>query len=155
MNVNSIVGSFVGLIAYADQNKGAFHAQVEAFGDDVLNWTIDQQHSETHVANLHDDATYKSYLTNLFDNLPFVSSFSWNNAAGDGKEISDVVLHLTMLVTFDDETTYPVSVTVEKGERRFHTSSATDVLSSAGNKAATLTKIENMLEQIIDTVTIS
>lgn len=155
MNVNSIVGSFVGLIAYADQTKGSFHAQLESYDDDDTYWSIDVPHSRENVANLHDDAIYRAHLASVFSDLPFISSFNWSHEAGSGRTISDIVLHLMILVSFDDGTNYPISVTFENGERRFHTSAATDILSGATNKAEMLEKAKTALETIMDSITIS
>lgn len=150
---NSIVGRFDGTVTYADESWGSFHCQIETF--DLNAWSFDEIHSESQAQRIYNDSAEKANVKALIETLPFVSSFTWTDSALSDKTITDVVLHLYLLVTFDDGTTYPVSLTAEKGEIRYHTQSATDLLSGASNLNTVLSNIEKMLEVIMQSTTVA
>jgi len=152
----SIVGRFDGIVTYDDETWGSFHCQIETF--DLTNdlvWSLAEAFSEEHMQRMYADANKKAVIEAFVETLPFVSSITWTDTALADKTITDAVLHLYLLITFDDGTTYPVSLTAEKGEIRYHTESATDLLSGAGNLGTMLDKIETMLEKIMDSVTLA
>lgn len=156
-NANSIAGRFDGTIAYTDETWAGFHAQMEIFdiSDDDLVWTLNQALSNAQMSQIYVDDNYKNAVTALFSNLPFVTSFAWsNNPPTSAKTIRDMVLHLYLIITFDDGTSYPVTITYQNGTRYDHLVD-TDKLTPSDNKAQTITKIKLMLEKIIDSVTIS
>jgi hypothetical protein len=118
-------------------------------------WLLDENHSETQMQRAYAHPDRKAAVQAFVETLPFVSSFTWTDTELDDKTISDVVVHLYLLVTFDDGKIYPVSLTGEKGEIRYHTESAEDLLSGASNLADVLSMMEEMLEVIMQSVTIS
>jgi hypothetical protein len=154
MQSNSVVGRFDGIVSYTDGSWNSFHASIER-SDASQIWTFNLAESQAAIKQLNDGSTYYAAVTSLFSQLPFITSFSWSNTAVADKVINDVVLHFYLLVAFDDGTSYPVSITYEKGEFRYHTSTATDEISLATDKATILSDIEDLLEEIMTAVTIS
>lgn len=145
----SIVGRFDGTVTYDDQTWGSFHCQIETF--DLTNdliWSLAETLSAENLQRIYNDADRKADVVEMFEALPFISSFTWADVGQTGKTVSDAVLHLYLLVTFDDRTTYPVSITHEKGEVRFHSE-------SAGDANVPDAKVKAMLEKIMQSVTIA
>ena len=150
IEATSIVGRFDGTISYDDGAWGSFHCQIESF--DLTNdsiWSLAESLSAENIQRVYGDANRKADFEEMFETLPFISSFVWSDTAKEDKVISDAVLHLYLLVTFDDGSTYPVSITHEKDEVRFHSESA------SASSTVPSAKIKSMLEKIMDSVTIS
>jgi len=144
----SIVGRFDGVVTYGDESWGSFHSQIESF--DLTNdsiWSLAENFSESNIQKLYGDAEQRANIKEMFESLPFVSSFMWADESDTSKTVTDVVFHLYLLVTFDDGSTYPVSITFEKDEVRLH--------SSETSEDVPLAKLELMLEKIMRTLTIS
>lgn len=151
-NVTSIVGRFDGTVTYTDQTWGSFHCQIETF--DMTNdliWSLAEVLSEENLQRIYGNASRKSDLVEMLETMPV--QVVWTDTAKTDKIISDMVVHLYLLIAFDDGTTYPLSSTHEKGEIRFHTSSA--VLGIIDNSSALNTKIKAMLEKIMNSVTVA
>jgi len=147
---NAIVGRFDGTITYTDQTWGSFHCQIESH--DLTNdlvWSMAETLSADGLQRIYSDADNKAEVVAMFEALPFISSFTWTDTGKTDKTVSDKVLHLYLVVAFDNGTSYPVSITHEKGEVRFHSSSA----SAAGDIPDA--KIKAMLEKIMASVTIA
>lgn len=154
--ITSIVGRFDGVMTYDDESWGSFHCQIETFDlSNGMEWSLAEAVSEETIQRIYNDAARKSTLESLIETLPFVSSIAWSDTTLSDKTITDGVLHLYLLVTLDDGTSYPVSLTAERGEIRYHTSVAEDVVSGASNLSNVLNKIEDMLKVILQSVTLS
>lgn len=155
MLATSVVGRFDGVVSFDDGSCGSFHCQIESDMTNDIKWSLAETFSQDNIQRIYNDLGNKTKLTEMFETLPFISSFSWSDTAKTDKTIDDVVLHLYLLVTFDDGTTYPVSITYERDQIRFHTSSANDTISTSSNSSDVESKIEDMLMEIMQSATIS
>jgi len=152
---NSIVGSFSGVVAYVNGTNGAWNCQMEWSDLKDLKWSINAAISQIHTANIDvaNSSEYFATWQNMISQLPFVTAFSWGSTPpGATTNIKDVVHHLYFIMTFDDGTSYPISVTYENGARIDHLTAlgASDLLTGADNAAAIISLIQEMLELVSD-----
>ena len=151
--INSIVGSYSGIVAYEDGSNGSWHCGMEC--DDISNlyWSIDQAISKLNTANI--DASNSSEWTltwqNVISQLNFVTTFSWSSTPTVAtKNIRDVVHHLSLNSTRDDGTEYPISVTYERGQKIDHLGAYVPELGHPDNEAEIIAKFQTMLELVSD-----
>jgi hypothetical protein len=155
-DINSIVGTFSGVVAYMDNSVGMWHCQMEWDGVRDLKWSVQQAISQINTANIDvaNGSEYFATWQNMISELPFVTTFSWGSSPpGAMKNIRELVHHLNLLMTLDDGTIYPVSVTFEgtaTGGTRIDHLNADDSLSGADNVAEIISLIQEMLELVSD-----
>jgi len=150
--VTSIVGRYAGVVSYTDGSNGSWHCQMECDDISDLYWSIDQAYSQLHTANVDfsNSSEFAATWMGVISHLPFITTFTWGSSPHDDRIVSDVVHSLSLLMTLDDGTKYPVSVTYEKGERRDHLND-TDLPSAPDNAAEIIAKLQTMLEMVSDT----
>lgn len=153
--INSIVGRFDGVVSYENQEWGSFHCQIEKFdANDSLIWSIAETFSESNIKKVYADSDLRNNLSGVFEEAPFISSFTWTNTS-DSTSITSAVFHLYLLITDNTGNTYPVSVTYDDNGTHFHSESATDIVTGSGDESDVLALIKNMVDKIIDSATIS
>ena len=176
--VNSIVGSISGIVAYDDNSTSSFNAEMNYDGVNTINFTADATESRDtmgRIVNINTgqtygeagDATYRDGFTylNRYTSTLLSTNFNWAAHASaaaenatNAKKIVDVVYHLNINIAFDDDTVYPVSATYQRvGGVLTRTNhfvadadlAAANLFTGSSNKAAMLTKIDNMFKEII------
>jgi hypothetical protein len=152
-NAISLAGRFSGILAFADGSNGGFHCEIDScFDNEDLIWSYLESYSEENIQRLYNQSGYKAAVDSLED-LPFITSVTWADVALDDKEITDMVYHLQSIVAFDDETSYPISFTYERGEARNHIGGVEDLISAADNKSGILDLLENLFNKIMQSMT--
>lgn len=148
MRVNGIVGTFSGTVSYSDESSGSFHAQMECTEQD-LYWSLDQTISTEVTSQIDCESdTFLAAFLQMISDLPFISSYSWGSTWTTCKTITDAVFSLRMLISFDDNTSYPLHMTYSRGT--LVDGSGTDLLSAATNSADIIAKIQLMLAKVSD-----
>jgi hypothetical protein len=148
---NSVVGFLSGTVAYADNEVGSFHCQIES--PDLVNtliWSIDGVDSKIVTGEMYNLQWYYP-LANLIAGVGFSNGFAWvSTVPTNPRHISDVVIHLNLTYTLDDGSTCPVSATYEQGAVVYHTPVPPTLPS---NISAFLADLTTMIEQAVTTCT--
>ena len=140
--VNGVVAHFSGTIAYQNETTGSFHCQAQYDPTRSNYWSFNESHSAVNMGVL-------DYIPpTFFETVPFINNFSWAAASQYRSNIAirDTVWHLFLLITMDDGTEYPVSLTYDFGQVRLHSSSQ-DLLSNAANRNTLYTIIASMIQK--------
>lgn len=172
-SVNSITGGISGIVAYEDGSSSSYNAELVYDGVNDINFLADSVESRTTLGRIYNvnihpvgavrnsQTAFRLGFSQLISNTDtlvtaFAPAANWDadgNPTDDGKVITDIVCHLNYTVTFDDETTYPVSATYEKVGGTYAVvkhSNIANAFSGAANKTAILALIKISLEQILD-----
>lgn len=152
--ITDMVARYDGTIAYRDNSVGYFHAQYT----DGHNFSVDA--SGSHVA----EDNCKWYWDGHAWRFWGIQNALWAGLAMIGaggdldtvqialpKTVSDVVFHISMLFTFDDGQTYPVSATYDS-KGGYYYNDTPNMFTAASNEAAWRLKIAQMLAQILNVV---
>ncbi len=149
--VISIVGRYSGVVSYGDGSSGSWHCQMET--DDIadLYWSVDAAASRVQTANIDvaNGSEWSNSWRDIISTLPFITTFGWGSTPVTQTRPTDVVHHLSLLMSLDDGTEYPVSITYERGLQVDHLGAA-DLLSAADNAAAIIAKLQVMLALVSD-----
>jgi len=146
---NSVVGFLSGVIAYSNNDVGNFHCQIES--SDLVNdllWSVDEDGSKIATGEMYNLAWYYP-LANLIAGVGLSEGFSWmSTVPADARTINDVVIHLNLTFTLDDNTTVPVSVTYENGTIVSH-STEIPLASLPTNIETMLTALTAMIDKAV------
>jgi hypothetical protein len=146
---NSVVGFLSGVVAYDNNEVGNFHCQIES--PDLVNtlvWSVDETNSRIATGDMYNAEWYYP-LANLIAGVGLSAGFSWMSIVPTPtRGISDVVIHLNLTFTLDDNTTVPISVTYEEGITTSH-STIVPLTTLPSNIEAMLTALTAMIDKAV------
>jgi hypothetical protein len=115
MRINGVFCDFSGTVAYKDNTSSVFHAQGEST-DLIRNitWTVDAGESQQTLANIWANDALRTAINDMWN--VGGGSFSWTpSVAPSSKVITNAVFYLNVLISMDDGTSLPMSITCERG----------------------------------------
>jgi hypothetical protein len=118
--LNGVVGTFIGTIAYSDGSIGTFHSQIEEIQNNIngdlksIVWSTDDTTANLNLGNVSLDAVFKQIINNMMVELPEVVSFDWTSVEGDGRAIEGAIFHIWFNYAFDDRTQWTISVSYDQ-----------------------------------------
>jgi hypothetical protein len=146
---NSVVGFLSGVVAYANNDIGNFHCQIES--PDLVNvlvWSVDEDNSRIATGDMYNIEWYYP-LANLIAGIGLSEGFTWISVApAVAKEINDVVIHLNLTFTLDDNTTVPISITYERDTTTSH-STTTPLTSLPTNIETMISALTLMIDKAV------
>jgi hypothetical protein len=145
---NSVVGFLSGLVAYENDEIGSFHCQIESDLQSTLTWSIDDDSSRIATGEMYNISWYYP-LANLIAGIGLSDDFTWmSTAPANARPIKDIVIHLNMTFTTDDNEQYPISITYENGVMTNH--STTVPLSTLPSNVETMiTALTTMIDNAV------
>jgi hypothetical protein len=148
---NSVVGFLSGVVAYDNNEVGNFHCQIEAPNVSPANtlvWSIDETNSRIATGDMYNIEWYYP-LANLIAGIGLSSGFTWMSVAPTpARGISDIVIHLNLTFTLDDNTTVPISITYEAGVTTSH-STTVPLTTLPTNIEAMLVALTAMIDKAV------
>lgn len=155
--INSMTARFGGVVTYKDQTTSSFHTQLEQ----GKIWSQDQPGSleTTRQIRWFDPIAYPYWNAVLvaIQKLPFIASFDWDDSCCFPvvqRVITDMVARLDIIMTFNDQTTYPVAVIITGTQDNIRVE-VPYLASAAANLADYKVQLRNMLLNIMDQVVLS